>query len=136
MDRGLRLSAPLLIRQRGRRTLDAIAPPTCVHVYLGAVSAPRYLCPPATVSVSFRFHSACNSHSALEYWRESPRGAAASPRPTDPHRRLQEEARLRASWSPAETLLKQGIEGSADTGGTLRVPRLSLSLQKQVLKTM
>lgn len=36
---------------------------TCVRIYLGAHSARRYLCPPVTVSVSFRFHSLGNAHS-------------------------------------------------------------------------
>lgn len=36
---------------------------TCVHIYLGADSAHGYLCPPPTVSVSFRFHRVCNTHS-------------------------------------------------------------------------
>lgn len=38
-------------------TLEGIALVTCVRIYLGADSARRYLCPPVTVSVSFRFHS-------------------------------------------------------------------------------
>lgn len=45
---------------------------TCVHIYLGAVSAQGYLCPPVTVSVSFRFHSVCNTHSrSSTIWRET-----------------------------------------------------------------
>lgn len=47
------------------RTLEGITLVTCVRIYLGADSARRYLCPPVTVSVSFRFHSLCNAHSAL-----------------------------------------------------------------------
>lgn len=35
---------------------------TCVHIYLGAGSAQRYLCPPVTVSVSLRFHSHTRPH--------------------------------------------------------------------------
>lgn len=46
-------------------TLVGIPPVTCVHIYLGADSALGYLCPPVTVSVSFRFHSLCNAHSPL-----------------------------------------------------------------------
>lgn len=46
-------------------TLVGIPLVTCVHIYLGADSAQRYLCPPVTVSVSFRFHSLCNAHSPL-----------------------------------------------------------------------
>ncbi len=47
------------------RTLEGITLVTCVHIYLGADSAQGYLCPPVTVSVSFRFHSLCNAHSPL-----------------------------------------------------------------------
>lgn len=47
------------------RTLEGITLVTCVHIYLGADSAQGYLCPPVTVSVSFRFHSRCNTNSAL-----------------------------------------------------------------------
>lgn len=46
-------------------TLEGITLVTCVRIYLGADSALGYLCPPVTVSVSFRFHSLCKAHSAL-----------------------------------------------------------------------
>lgn len=39
------------------QTLEGITLVACVRIYLGALSARRYLCPPVTVSVSFRFHS-------------------------------------------------------------------------------
>lgn len=47
------------------RRLEDITLVTCVHIYLGGDSARGYLCPPVTVSVSFRFHSRCNAHSPL-----------------------------------------------------------------------
>lgn len=46
-------------------TLEGVPLVTCVHIYLGADSAQGYLCPPVTVSVSFRFHSLCKAHSPL-----------------------------------------------------------------------
>lgn len=53
---------------------------TCVHIYLGADLVQGYLCPPVTVSVGFRFHSECITHSlSSTVCEETQSGAAALP---------------------------------------------------------
>ena len=80
------------------RTLDGITLVTCVHIYLGADSAPGYLCPPATVSVSFRFHSLCNTHSPLNCLERNIKWSSCSrlkpqsgPSPTPSSHRIQQQ---------------------------------------------
>lgn len=53
---------------------------TCVHIYLGADLVQGYLCAPVTVSVGFRFHSECITHSlSSTVCEETQSGAAALP---------------------------------------------------------
>lgn len=89
---------------------------TCVRIYLGADSARRYLCPPVTVSVSFRFHSLCNAHSPLNCLERNMKwsscvATACSPRTSSRHRFLS-GTRVQAEYRPKSY---SGIREKIDT---------------------
>lgn len=89
---------------------------TCVRIYLGADSARRYLCPPVTVSVSFRFHSLCNAHSPLNCLERNMKwsscvATACSPRTSSRHRFFS-GTRVQAEYRPKSY---SGIREKIDT---------------------